>query len=431
MINEKRVGLALSGGGYRASAFHLWTLRKLKAMGILDKIDIISTISGGSITGAAYCLTKNNYKDFESDFIEILKTKSVIKKILLSWFFIRTILFVIVFLGISVFLLFTSYPWISYIVLFAGFFLLIKYQFKLFPASKAVQNAYEKYFFHGATLNKLTDAVKLVIGSTNLQTGRPFVFSKLTMEDSSYSHIKDGGPPIYFKPENFPVSKAVTASSCVPFAFTPISIEKKFFVNVTDAKRVNPKLVDGGVYDNQGIHKLTIAGSNLCDIVIVSDAGNKMPFSKSYNNTIVLLIRTVDVFMNRIKNSQMMKSVYKPANLQYMNVAYLSLGWDMDKSISGFIENLRQKQIPQDVIIKHNISTLWLSNIDLYEKNITKLLEGNVGYSQLKDKDLNPDELIIARSVSTNLKPLTCKQIKLLSKHAENMTELQVKLYCP
>jgi NTE family protein len=431
MIHKKKIGLALSGGGYRAAAFHLGTLRKLDQMGILDKVDILSTISGGSITGAAYCLSKENYKDFESSFTEILKSKNVIKKVLWSWYFIRTLLFILLFLGISVFLMFTPYPWISYVVLFAGFFLLIRYQFKIFPASKAVQQAYEKYFFHGATLDKMAKKVKLVIGSTNLQTGRPFVFSKADMGDSTYRYIKDGGEPIYFKPKEFPVAKAVMASSCVPFAFTPLGIEKKYYVYEKDAKRVDPQLVDGGVYDNQGIHKLTIEGSYLCNMVIVSDAGNKMSFFKSYNNTLVLLMRTVDVFMNRIKNSQMMKSVYKPAGQQDMQVAYLSLGWDMDKCIPGFIDNLKEKLISQEVITAHHIPVSLLEDVEANRDEIRKIIENNVGYEEMKKKNLNKEEMCIARSVSTNLKPLTTQQIECLSKHAENMTEMQVKLYCP
>ena len=52
MIAGKRVGLSLSGGGYRATIYHLGTFRKLKEMDILDKVDVISTISGGAISGA-------------------------------------------------------------------------------------------------------------------------------------------------------------------------------------------------------------------------------------------------------------------------------------------------------------------------------------------------------------------------------------------
>ena len=65
-ITKKRLGLALSGGGYRAAAFHLGVLRKLNTLKILDKIDVISTISGGSIIGAYYVLNRNNFESFET-----------------------------------------------------------------------------------------------------------------------------------------------------------------------------------------------------------------------------------------------------------------------------------------------------------------------------------------------------------------------------
>lgn len=53
--NEK-LGLALSGGGFRASFFHIGVLASLAQRGILKKISVISTVSGGSIIGAMYYL---------------------------------------------------------------------------------------------------------------------------------------------------------------------------------------------------------------------------------------------------------------------------------------------------------------------------------------------------------------------------------------
>ncbi len=49
-----RIGLALSGGGSRAAAFHRGTLRALDEIGLLRRIDVVSTVSGGSLFGAAW-----------------------------------------------------------------------------------------------------------------------------------------------------------------------------------------------------------------------------------------------------------------------------------------------------------------------------------------------------------------------------------------
>ncbi len=42
-------GLALSGGGYRASLFHLGVTRRLHELGALQNITRLSSVSGGSI----------------------------------------------------------------------------------------------------------------------------------------------------------------------------------------------------------------------------------------------------------------------------------------------------------------------------------------------------------------------------------------------
>jgi NTE family protein len=49
-----KIGLALSGGGSRAIAFHLGCLRALNQLGLLDRVVILSTVSGGSVIGAYF-----------------------------------------------------------------------------------------------------------------------------------------------------------------------------------------------------------------------------------------------------------------------------------------------------------------------------------------------------------------------------------------
>src|ERR1700756_1461001 len=43
------IGLALSGGGFRATLFHLGAIRRLHELAILPKLTTISSVSGGSI----------------------------------------------------------------------------------------------------------------------------------------------------------------------------------------------------------------------------------------------------------------------------------------------------------------------------------------------------------------------------------------------
>ena len=49
-----KIGLALSGGGSRAIAFHLGCLRALNRLGLLERVAVLSTVSGGSVIGACF-----------------------------------------------------------------------------------------------------------------------------------------------------------------------------------------------------------------------------------------------------------------------------------------------------------------------------------------------------------------------------------------
>jgi predicted acylesterase/phospholipase RssA len=53
-LGNPRLGLALSGGGFRASAFHLGTLAALDELGLLSQISNLSTVSGGTIAGVSW-----------------------------------------------------------------------------------------------------------------------------------------------------------------------------------------------------------------------------------------------------------------------------------------------------------------------------------------------------------------------------------------
>src|SRR5882672_9715999 len=51
-IVDNRLALCLSGGGFRAALFHLGALRRLNELGILGRVDLVCSVSGGSILAA-------------------------------------------------------------------------------------------------------------------------------------------------------------------------------------------------------------------------------------------------------------------------------------------------------------------------------------------------------------------------------------------
>jgi len=77
---EKKAGIGLSGGGFRASLYHIGILARLAELDQLRNIEVISTVSGGSIVGVHYYLelkhlleTKSDDEITREDYIRIIK----------------------------------------------------------------------------------------------------------------------------------------------------------------------------------------------------------------------------------------------------------------------------------------------------------------------------------------------------------------------
>src|SRR5262249_622728 len=83
--SNHRIGLALSGGGSRAIAFHLGCLRALNDRGVLNQVKVLSTVSGGSVIGALYAYGTESFQEFDDRMVELLRhgiETSILKKLL-------------------------------------------------------------------------------------------------------------------------------------------------------------------------------------------------------------------------------------------------------------------------------------------------------------------------------------------------------------
>lgn len=428
MIKGKKVGLALSGGGYRAAAFHLGTLKKLNELGVLKDVDVFSCVSGGAITGAFYCLNQDlPFEEIEIQLKDNLQ-KSVTNRVLFSLETIALILSFLIFFGLIFWLDYSGLLFITVPLIILVFFLFLKFQFGIYPISRIIEKKYTDLFFGNKNLSQLKQKPILAINATNLESGRQWTFSQSKMGDSYYTYTKEGDE-ILFKHENFPISRAVASSTCVPFAFTPIKISKEYFQDPEDFKRAIPRLIDGGVYDNQGIHKLTQKRSSyLCDTVIVSDAGLYFESKLKYKNNFALLMRTSDIFMRRIKNFQFQANIYYRDLKDRKEITYYSLSWRIESCIKGFIQNLKNGNISDELIAAHNLmSDLQDGNFDEIENKI----KSNIGYDKILSLKPTSQEIELANKVKTDLTSLPTKQLDVLIKHAASLTEVQIKLYCP
>ena len=190
--------LAFSGGGTRAAALSYGVLRELrdtevviegKRIRLLDQIDVISSVSGGSFTAAYYGLSGDRlFEDFEQAFLRHDVESYLLRQ------------------------LFNPFAWLGRVFARTG------------RTEMAIQY-YDEILFHGATFADLKnrEGPLIFINASGLGNGVRFSFVQESF-DLLCSDLL-----------SFPVARAVTASSAVPILFQLVVLE-----NYADCDFVKP-----------------------------------------------------------------------------------------------------------------------------------------------------------------------------------------------
>lgn len=254
------IGLALSGGGSRAMAFHLGCLRALHDLGLLDKVGVLSTISGGSVIGAYYAYTpEKSFEEFDSDICNFLRA-GFHRKIASSLLHPDNLI-----PGIFSCLLSHAQDGI-------GFLTKSEPRFPRYRSRTDVfENILQRDVFANLTMTSpRRSGLDVVIGSCELRTGTAFRFG--STRSGGYRH----GDLVN---KQVPVSFAVAASAAYPI-FLPAFDRELEFERKGTRQMTRVSLTDGGVYDNLGIQVLE-PGRNpdyslhtfSCDYIIACNAG--------------------------------------------------------------------------------------------------------------------------------------------------------------
>lgn len=247
---EQGIGLALSGGGFRAVLFHVGVLWRLNELGVLKKLSRISSVSGGSITSGRLAVCWKKLMFDASDYATNFDDEVVAP---LRSFCSRNID-------------------VSSVV--TGTFNIFK------SAGEQVADEYRKHLGMGVSLQKLPDTPGFVFNSTNYATGVSFRFSKPYAGDYRIGLIHQPA---------FDLATAVACSSAFPPVLAPIEInvQPHLFKQTEHADlwekedfRSQLQLADGGVYDNLGLE--TVWGRY--DTILVSDAGKPFEFDASISS---------------------------------------------------------------------------------------------------------------------------------------------------
>lgn len=275
------MGLALSGGGFRASLFHLGVLRRLWELGVLPgaparawqpgRITHISAVSGGAITAALYALTlaQQAKQKLPLSFVEFQRALLVgIKKNLRRrWLLLRVLLpagagfWAADALGL--YLPRFEERWQTIAVSTVAVVLVGYVFYRLARSLNVMSRLYRGYFYSQARVGDLLDFPKLMINTTSLNHGSGI----LVMTD--YVEEREGHVVVNARPSaEVRLADAVAASTAVPAIFDNYRFPGYGFI------------VDGGVWDNQGLSVFfrdpTQDSTELVPYLIVSDASQPL-----------------------------------------------------------------------------------------------------------------------------------------------------------
>jgi NTE family protein len=246
----ERVGVALSGGGFRAAAFHAGVLHTLDRLGV--PVTNVSTISGGSIIGAFYTLGGEPL-----DFVEALAQGS---------FNLRR------HLAMAQNLLRLPSSRFSRLTAQADF---LRRRLALADAERIRSNC--------------GDCPRLILGATDLNFGMQVGFLDEGLLLVNEAHCWPQHHPNVAGLDGLDLATQVAISGAFPGAFPPYPVEittRRQASNPPEPATIRRSLVlgDGGILDNTGLLLLRTAqqqskrppaflsGWNV-EVIVVSDAG--------------------------------------------------------------------------------------------------------------------------------------------------------------
>ncbi len=255
MLKDRAIGLALSGGGVRAAAFHAGVLRRLAELGALENLCHVSSVSGGSLLVGLMLRTGGYQWPGSAEFLAA------------GYEHIRSTLTSVSLLGHAVrALLLEPRNW----------------RFLLSRAN-VVATSIAACWDIRAKLGELPAQPIWSINATTGEDGRRFRFRGVSAGDGDVG---------YALVASYPLAEAMAVSAAYPVGIGPLRMvaadyrwrRRDTWERVADEPDIPPPLrklhlYDGGLYDNLGLEPLWNMGSRRIrasagpiDCVIVSDA---------------------------------------------------------------------------------------------------------------------------------------------------------------
>lgn len=265
--HREGAALCLSGGGFRATLFHLGAIQRLNELGALSQIDTFVSVSGGSILNGLLAARWNDLRAEDGVFTNLVEAvveparrfcSRDLRTQVLLWDRVNPL------------------NWRK----LAG---------DTGSVTDLLRAAYAEIPGFGKSLGDLRPAARFLFCACNLETGANWEF-ELGPERARMGDYRVG----YRRPGAVTLAHAVAASSAFPLTFPPLVLgfdDPERFEGgqggiPEDMAREIP-LTDGGVYDNLGLEPVWKTSR----LLLASDAGSPFALRDNPGNGLVDRLR--------------------------------------------------------------------------------------------------------------------------------------------
>lgn len=315
---QQRIGLALSGGGVRAMAFHGGVLRWLAETNRLERVTHLSTVSGGSLlTGLVFKLAGWKWPTSA----EYLGTVLPAARKLLTTVSVQSS-------ALQRLLRPTNWRYVL-------------------SRANIISQSIEREWGIDARLGDLPKAPDWSANATTAETGKRFRFKQPTCGDYELG---------YADAADFKVADAMAVSAAFPVGIGPLALRTADYVwhkrdtwgaKPEDAQQVilpykHIHLYDGGLYDNLGVEPLfdMSAGGfrEGVDYIIASDAG--APLERTSPKSILNPFRAkrlIDITMEQVRSLRV-RSLVSFLSAEPGRGVYVQMGVEAQKHITKLQE---------------------------------------------------------------------------------------------
>ncbi len=287
---SRDVGLALSGGGSRAVAFHLGCLRALHDRSVLNRIRVISGVSGGALMTGLWAYGPEQFENFDEAVRELLHSglhRRILRRALMSRRMPQALASSILVAG-------------------AGAGARVTRRSSDVARWRSRTDAFADVLtdiFEGALMrdSRLMDGLDVVINACDLRTGHAFRFGSRESGSWTLGRVPDN---------DVDLATAVAASAAYPLLLP--ALDRSWLLEKRDGSvaRKRITLTDGGVFDNLGTsclrpgrstqHSYNVFG---VDYVISCDAGRGQLAEKTPGHLLSRVSRSFEASFRKLQDS--------------------------------------------------------------------------------------------------------------------------------